>query len=430
MKLISSTAIALVAGLAATSAAAQYRPESPNNTMSGASPPGAPPTAATTEQSQAQAAAEPKVKLSGKASKAIIDLQTAVNANDTANIPAKLAAAQAVAQTKDDRYAIGILQRKAALAANDTTALAAAVEALANSGFLDSTKVSNLYLHLGVQQYNAKQYGPAVASFQKASSLNPSDAQALELLGQGLAAAGQKPEAVAAFQRAFQARAASGGKATEELYQRAVGAAYQAKLPSAVDLSRQWVAAYPNANSWHDAIAIYRNLNNPDPSNVIDLLRLARVTNSMKGTGDFHTYAFEASNQANYGEAKAVIAEGLSAGKIQASDPVIQDIQGVLKTKVAPTAAELATAEKGATVPTAFIRVGDRYYGAGNYQKAAELYGKALAKGADANLANLRVGEALAMAGDKAGASAALGKVGGSLADIAKLWLIYVQRQG
>jgi hypothetical protein len=80
-------------------------------------------------------------------------------------------------------------------------------------------------------------------------------------------------------------------------------------------------------------------------------------------------------------------------------------------------------------VPTAFIHVGDRYYGAGNYQKAAELYGKGLAKGADANLSNLRMGEALARAGDKAGATAALNKVGGSLAGIAKFWLIYVQRQ-
>ena len=71
--------------------------------------------------------------------------------------------------------------------------------------------------------------------------------------------------------------------------------------------------------------------------------------------------------------------------------------------------------------------MGDRYYGAGNYQKAAELYREAAEKGADTNLANLRLGEALARAGDKAGATAALSKVGGSLAEIAKFWLVYVQ---
>ena len=68
---------------------------------------------------------------------------------------------------------------------------------------------------------------------------------------------------------------------------------------------------------------------------------------------------------------------------------------------------ELAAAEQGAKIPTAFLHVGDRYYGAGNYQKAAELYRAAVEKGADANLANLRLGEALARAGDKPGATAA-----------------------
>jgi len=55
------------------------------------------------------------------------------------------------------------------------------------------------------------------------------------------------------------------------------------------------------------------------------------------------------------------------------------------------------------------------------------VWGGAAEKGADANLANLRLGEALARAGDKPGATAALSKVGGSLADAAKFWLVYVQ---
>ena len=45
----------------------------------------------------------------------------------------------------------------------------------------------------------------------------------------------------------------------------------------------------------------------------------------------------------------------------------------------------------------------------GNYAKAAELYRVALAKpGVDADVANLHLGMALARAGDKAGATAAL----------------------
>src|SRR3954452_15509032 len=64
------------------------------------------------------------VRPSKNALKPIVDLQTAVNKNDVATIPAKIAAAQAVATTKEDHYVIGQLQLKAALAANDNGATA------------------------------------------------------------------------------------------------------------------------------------------------------------------------------------------------------------------------------------------------------------------------------------------------------------------
>ena len=91
------------------------------------------------------------------------------------------------------------------------------------------------------------------------------------------------------------------------------------------------------------------------------------------------------------------------------------------------TEADLAEAAKTAPAATALIRIGDRYYGLGNYAKAAELYRAALAKpGADANVANLHLGMALARAGDKAGAAAAFNTVDGSRAEIAKYWLLYL----
>ena len=53
----------------------------------------------------------------------------------------------------------------------------------------------------------------------------------------------------------------------------------------------------------------------------------------------------------------------------------------------------------------------------------------ALAKsGGDADRLNLHLGMALARQGDKAGATAALNKVGGTDAELAKYWLVYVNR--
>jgi tetratricopeptide (TPR) repeat protein len=418
MKFITSTAIVLAAGISVP-AAAQY----------GASGSAAPPATAA-QQGQAQAAAaQPKITVSSKASKAIMELQAAVKANDVANIPAKVAAAQAVAQTKDDRYAIAQLQLQAAVAAKNDAAEAQAVDAIAASGFLPPDKVAGLYDAVGVGLYNAKQYDQAVSEFQKAAALNPQDIESQKLLAEALNAQGKRAEGAAALQKALQVSMASGKKPEESLYKRALGMAYEARSPSAIELGREWLTAYPSPESWRNAIAVFRNMDRPEGDNLVDILRLERATDSLDGVADYHAYAYETSNQANFGEAKAVIAEGLASGKIKASDPIIQEVQGVLKTKSAPTAAELAAAEKGAHTPQAYLRVGDRYYGAGNFAKAADLYKQAIAHGADKNLANLRLGEALARAGDKAGATAAFNAVTGPMADIAKFWLIYVQRQ-
>src|SRR5207244_9153951 len=109
-------------------------------------------------------------------------------------------------------------------------------------------------------QFNAKQYPQAVAAFQRATALAPNDPQAQEFLAQGLAAAGQDAEAAAAYQRMFQARLASGQKPSEDMYKRAVAAGYAAKSTASIELAREWVAAYPSPDSWHNALAIYRNL--------------------------------------------------------------------------------------------------------------------------------------------------------------------------
>jgi len=417
MKFITSTAIVLAAGLSAP-AAAQY----------GASA-SAPPPSTSAQQGQAQAQAEaPKIKLSSKAQKAIVDLQTAVKANDVANIPAKVQAAQAVAQTKDDHYAIGQLQLQAAVAAKNDAAEAQAVDAIAASGFLPSDKVASLYNAVGVQFYNAKQFDQAANYFQKAVALNPQDPEGQKLLAEAYNSAGKRAEGAAALQKVIAMNTAAGRKADEALYRRALGMAYEAKSPTAIELGREWVAAYPTPDSWHNALAVYRNMGNPDQASALDIMRLARATKSMQGTADYNLYAAETVNASNFGEAKAMLAEGLASGQIKASDPVIGDIQKALAGKGSPTAAELATREAGAKVPSAFLRIGDAYYGAGNYAKAAEMYRQAGAKGADANLANLRLGEALALSGDKTGAAAALGKVGGSLSEIAKFWLVYANR--
>ncbi|MFL6720574.1 MAG: tetratricopeptide repeat protein [Sphingomonas sp.] len=421
MKPITTTALVLIAAAAASPAAAQYG-SAPSS--------GSVPSPQAPQASESGAKGGPKIAPSGKALKAIVELQTAVNKNDVANIPAKVAAAQAVATTKEDRYLIGELQLKAAIAAKNDAAIASAVDMIAGSGYLDPAKTSALYSGLGTTLYNDKQYAQAQAAFQKAAAADPRNTEAPAMLAEAYFAQGQKAEAVAAFQRAIQARAAAGQKPDEALLKRAVAIAYESQSPSAIDLSRQWVAAYPSPESWHNAIAIYRNLEHPDVEGTLDLLRLMQATNALTTAGDYGLYSRAAAEQLNFNEAQAVLDAGIAAKLVNPADPEFRDIAVGLKAKNKATAADLALATKQAANAMALLRIGDRYYGMGDYAKAAELYRMALGKpGIDTAVANLHLGMALARAGDKAGATAALNAVTGPRADIAKYWLAYLNQR-
>lgn len=421
MKPTTTTALALVAAAAcAGPAAAQGYGAAPPPQPSAVVPPANAAPAAT-------AATPGQIKLSKKASKAIVALQTAVKANDVANIPTKLAEAQAVAETAEDRYAIGQLQLTAALAAKNNEAATVAVDYIAAANYLPKATVAGLYSQLGVEFFNAKNKPRAQQLFQKALTVDPTNAEAQRLLAETQMTS-DPAQAAATMKKAILDAKTSGKTLPEDSYKRAVKAAYDTKSPDAVEISRYWVEAYPTAESWRNSIAIYRNMMQPNVQGSLDLLRLMRAAGAMTTSGDYTLYATAAANQGNFSEAQAVIDEGTANQRIKTSDPVARDTITGLKTKPKATPAELEASVKSAANGSSLVKIGDRFYGLGNYARAAELYRQALTKGADAGLANLHLGMALARAGDKAGATAALNAVSGANADIARYWLIYVNR--
>ena len=77
------------------------------------------------------------------------------------------------------------------------------------------------------------------------------------------------------------------------MYRRAVALAYEAKAPNTVELSRQWLAAYPSPSSWQNSIAIYRNLRTTKSPDIVDILRLAMVTGALQQDLDYATLCGE-----------------------------------------------------------------------------------------------------------------------------------------
>jgi tetratricopeptide (TPR) repeat protein len=415
-----STALALLlaAGTSMATAAAAQSGAAPAQRAEGAA-------AAT-----AQAQAESKIVVSKGAANAIQELQAAVTARDVANIPAKLAAAQAVAKTPEDRFAIARLQYLAADAAKDNSAKAAALEALIASGKLSAQQIPAFTVELGDTYRAANQLDRAAATFEKAIAANPNNFDAIGALAETRVSQGRAAEAVQMIRKAIAARPATGQKGDEAWYKRAVAIAYKNKLPDTIAAAREWVAAYPSATSWSDTIAIYRNLKQPNDTTLLDLFRLQRAVGALSSEADFQRYAAIAAEKGYSAEAKAALEEGFAAGKISRTAPAFKSLSAAISAKLANDRTGVAgAAAAGMKAPSARAALanGDVLYGVGQFAKAAEVYRAALGKsGADAGLINLHLGAALARQGDKAGATAALNAVTGANADLAKLWLTYL----
>lgn len=418
---LTATSIGLMLGslLAASPALAQYgsapAPKSPEPT-----------------QADAQAAAK-QPQISSGARKEIVALQAAVNAKDAATIPAALAAAQAKAKNKDDHYVIGQLQLKAAVDAKDNAATLAGLQAVLSSGYLSPAETLPLYMNIGQLSYNAKNYEPAAAAFEQVLKLDPNHLEAMVMLAEARNGQGRAAEAVAMIEKAIAAKSASGQKADETWYKRSVALAYNGKLPNAPELSRKWVAAYPSPKTWRDTIRIYQTSSQLDDNGLIDSMRLAQATGALAGENDYFRFANTLVTKGFAGEAKTVLEQGFAAKSIDKAKPTFSQLYSVATSKSQGDRASLdASAKTAAAAPAArqAMVTAEAYYGYGEYQKAAELFRAALGKqGVDKDVANLRLGMSLARAGDKAGATSALNAVGGSQADIAKLWLTYVATQ-
>ena len=376
------------------------------------------------------AAGERKIAISKPATKAVVELQNAVKAGDMAAIQAKLAAAKAAATTADDRYYIGSQAFRAGLTAKDNALMADGMELMVASGLATASELPLMYLNLGKAYNNLKQPAKAAPYLEKAVQADPSQVEAMVMLAEMRASGGQTADAVGYIRRAIAAQAAAGKKPDENWYKRALTLAYNAKLPVAVDVSREWVRAYPTAANWKDSLRIYRNLAKPPEPVLLDLLRLARATNALDGDVDYNAYVYIAADARNAREGQLLLDQAASSGKIDVNKPIYQEMLKALKTRPQPGAeilAKSAETQLAGQDGAALVVTANRFYGIGDYARSAELFRAALAKpGVDKDQVNLELGIALAAAGDNAGAKAAFEAVTGQRSEVAKYWLTYL----
>jgi Flp pilus assembly protein TadD len=371
------------------------------------------PTVAVAQKNSAAAA--PKLSVSKEAQPALAALQKAATENRVADIPGLAQAALAVAKTPTDRYFIYQLQLKPYLAAKNDPALLSALEGVISTGVPTGTELNSLVSTAARMSFNLNNNDKALQYINQLLATDPNNAEAYVIRGEINNRTKKYSEAVADLRKAVELDRAAGKPADAKLEKRALAIAYNNRLPVAKDLAMAQLKSAPTTENWRTAIKLAEQLGNHQAGDKVDLFRLQRATKSLEGEGDYFPYVDGLISKGLPGEAKVVLEEAFAAGKLDKSKPIWRDMYNSAVTRNA--------ADKSA--PN-----GDVYLGRGDYAKAASAYRADVGKGgAAADIANLRLGIALANAGDKAGATAALNAVKGQRASIAQMWLVYLSTQ-
>ena len=424
---------ALVAAMTSASAAAA-QPEAPEGQPTPAQP-GATPGPAPAPQRQYTLSDAERAALAPllAAHSAAVTAGAQGLPPDWAAVEALLPAAQAVAQGDDARYLVARVQLALALRSNNVSLQATALDALIASPATAPEDLPRFLNARGELAYAAQDFASAERAYQRLLELSPGDQRVIGNLTLVRRRMGNSAGAIETVLQNIATQEAAGRAADEALYRRARDIAYTARDRRAADLATRMASAYPTPANWRDAINIYREINRPGPALIIDTMRLARTTGGLQGGNDYVAFAQMLAEAVLPGETKAVLDEGIARGAVRASDPAVAQLLVAANRRIAEDRSGLAgqIAQARAAPAGRLARaLGDALYGYGRYPEAADLYRAAMTKtGEDANLLKLRLGAALAMAGDRAAAETALRGVAGEPAELAKLWLAWLARR-
>lgn len=379
------------------------------------------------------AAAAPQMQMSAEFRKLAIPVDAAAKAQNWAAVEQALPALDAAAKSDDEKYLVAAWRLPVVAQRNNPNELAPALDALLANPKTPQADLGKFNYVRGQVAVQLKKPAEAIPYLRKARDLGYQDSNLQLLLTQSLIDSGDVNGGVAELDKAIAAEKAAGRKAPEAWYNYGVSRLYKAgdRTATSTWLMRE-IADYPTPENWRKAILVYRDGLNAQkqqlPKNEkLDLYRLQRSVGALADANDYYDYANAAINSGLPWEAKAVIDEGRSNGKIPASEASTAQLYSAA-TKGIAAELPLATYEtkaKAAAQGSTAAQTGDAYLASGNSAKAVELYRLALQKGGvNADEVNTRLGIALARGGDKAGAREAFAKVQGQpRSDIAKFWI-------
>lgn len=384
-----------------------------------------------------EALAEPRLQLGKKFRSAMAAVQNAFAARDFASARSALTLAKPLVTSADEQFVIDQYDLNLAQMTGDRAGTIAALDRLIASGTashqISQADKARYYANQGEFLFQAGDYPRAERSLGLAIAAGNQDPQYAVFLAESQFRNGRMADAVKSIGQAIAASKAAGRKAPSEWYARGAEIASRAKLAREfVDITSAWLEAYPDRETWYVAVTGLRQFGGLPAGADRDLLRLARIaaTPAMFALKDYVDYV-QLVSPVSLAEAVGLLREGIAAGQIsQGDNPAFSRLLLKADPRLAAERKKL-TGKVTATGYAALSAQADGLYGLGDFARAAELYRQALAQsGADAGQGNVRLAAALAQAGDKTGALAALDKVSGAYAPVAAYWRAWVATRG
>lgn len=372
-------------------------------------------------------------RLSREETAAIRPLSEAVTARNWEAANAALPAAQAAAQQPAARFEVGRLQLQIGQGTQSRDVQIQAVEAMMASGGAPESVMPTLIGARATLAIQASDWATAEQRLTQFLELQPNNTERLFQLAEVKIQLNKNNEALALYQRLLQAIEAAGQQPTEQQLRRTLDLANeQRQTQLAAQLNERLLRSHPTAASWQSALASLRQSAGEDAALGLDVRRLMLVAGAFPRAGDYIDFAVRLDRAAQWGEAKAVLDQGIARNTVPTTDLTVRQLMTSAEGRIRedrPQLGAMRTRALAAATGREARIAGDTHYGYGEYAAAAELYRAALQKGGeDANLLNLRLGASLARAGQRAPAEAAFRAVTGSRQALANYWLLWLER--
>ena len=338
--------------------------------------------------------------------------------------------AAAAAQTDGDRYVLATMQLDVANRTFNTAAQMAAINVLLASPLVAASQRSDLYYHRARLAFHAQNATAARADLQAAIDAGSSNPQIFIAMASLMDEAGDHAGALVLVERALEIHRTAGMATPVAWYRRAINMAQGVNDVGRVNAYGQaMLREHPTQRNWRDVLIQHRAAYPADPDAALDLWRLQEAAGALTGELDYRDYARVANGRQLPAEIERIVQAGRASSMLDGGNSEIASLDRGTTAAAQSLRNALpgrAQAAANAATGTNAMSAADGYMSLGEYAAAIPLYRMAIEKGSvDSELANIRLGMALARTGDAAGARAALDLVVGPRASIARLWRIY-----